>query len=145
VGREAPENYNFDKYKLTGQLSFDLPLDGLKEVGSMFGSLTFSLTATLYNSASDRVIFSLPNCRRMPFDLKAQSGAESIKASLPFEAFESAGTYPIRVTVDTYYDFSGVLMFGDAALGARTLIDYPLYDAGTGARVLSDYAFYNRD
>jgi hypothetical protein len=109
VGRQAPENYNFSSYTAKGVFTFDLPLDAMKEVGYMFGSQTFSFLATVANSASDRVIFDLPNCRRLPFDFNAQSGDASVKGQIPFEAFETNGTYPMRVTVDTGYSFSALL------------------------------------
>jgi hypothetical protein len=109
VGRQAPENYNFSSYSARGVFTFDLPLDAMKEVGSMFGSQTFSFLATVANSTSDRVIFDMPNCRRLPFDFNAQSGDASVKGQIPFEAFETNGTYPMRVTVDTTYSFSALL------------------------------------
>jgi hypothetical protein len=74
----------------------------------MFGSQNFSFVATLYNGTADRVVFDMPMCRRLPFDYRIKSGAESDKASVPFEAFESAGTYPIRITVDTNYNFTAL-------------------------------------
>lgn len=107
VGRQAPENYNFDKYKLTGNFSFDLPMDGMKEIGSMFGTQPFAFLATLFNSANDQVVFDMPVCVRLPFDVSGDG--DTPRASIPFEAFESGGVYPIRVTVDTGYSFSAML------------------------------------
>jgi hypothetical protein len=112
LGRQAPENFNYDSYKITGEAMFDLPLDAMKEIGSMFTGQTFAFVATLYNGTADRVVFNLPTCRRMPFDFSPKSGAESLGVSMPFEAFESAGTYPIKVTVDTTYSFNGLLGTG---------------------------------
>src|SRR5690606_5231071 len=98
--------------------------------------------ATLYHSASDRVIIEMPKCRRLPFDFNNPGGDKPWQGQVPFEAFESNGTFPIRVTVDTDHLIGYFTMFGDASYGARGT-GFATYNAGTGTRNLGDYTFYS--
>lgn len=143
VGRQDPEAYQFSGYSLRGNFAFDLPYDSLKQVGSMFGGLPFAFVATLYNGTTDRVMIEMPYCKRLPFDFNTGGGDKPLTGRVPFQAFENAGTYPIKITVDTEYTFPGLLIL-DGVLGARTLASMDEYDASLGARTLSSYTEVNR-
>jgi hypothetical protein len=143
VGRQAPENYQLSGYSLKGAFSFDLPQDALKQVGSMFVGSSFSLIATLFNSASDQVVIEMPYCVRAPFDYNFSGGNVSQTGAIPFRAFENNGTYPIKITVDTGYQVSQISLFGDAALGARSIPSGSWYDASATARTLSAFTYYS--
>ncbi len=143
VGRRDPEHYQFSGYTCRGNFAFDLPTDALLHVGSMFAGNTFGFVATLYNSAADRVIFEMPHCARLPFDYNFPDGESPVTGKIPFQAFESNGTYPIRITVDTNYPFPGPTIL-DAALGARSLPSFDIYDAASVARVLANFNIYDR-
>ncbi len=142
VGRQAPENYQFSNYSARGAFTLDLPSTAQDHVEGMFNGNTFSFVATLFNGTSERVILDMPYCRRLPFDFQ-NPGNTSWKGRIPFEAFESTGIHPLKVTVDTSYQLSPILeVWGDASLGARG-VGYGTYDAGTASRTLLDYIIYS--
>lgn len=144
LGRQAPEFYQMSDYSLMGAFGFDLPRDALSHVGSMFSGGTFSISATLYNSANDSVAIEMPCCVRAPFDYNL-SGGDSLQAGrIPFHAFESNGTYPIKISINTTSAPLYSNIFGDALFGARSIPSGSWYDAGNGARVLSSYTYYSR-
>lgn len=143
VGRQDPENYQFGGYTCKGNFGFDLPYDALKHVGSMFGGQPFSFVATLYNNSNEQVVFDLPYCKRLPFDYQFPDGVSPMSGRIPFQAFESNGIYPIKVTVDTSYNLLSLTHL-DAILGTRTVASMDVYDAGTGARTLSSFTILTR-
>lgn len=145
VGHNGPESYQLSSYSLQGAFSFDLPYDALKEVGSMFSGGTFALTATLYNSTSDRMMIEIPCCVRGAFDFNFSKGDGQQTGQIPFRAFENNGTYPIKITVDTTLPIGALAMFGDALLGARSIPSSSWYDASASARSLPAYTYYNRN
>jgi len=103
IGNLNPARYPFGRIMVDGEISMDLPGDGLKHIGSMLDDLPFAVTGTFYNAADDQISFSLPNCRRDPFAVN-QSGGEAInEMSIPFSAYESddGDTSPITWTVTT--------------------------------------------
>ena len=141
LGKLQPENFQLSSYGLMGSFSFDLPQDAFAYVGSMFSGETFAFLATLRNGSSDQIVFDLPHCKRMPFEYKQQP-TPALEAGIPFKAYESNGTYPIKVSVFTDYSFAPFNMFGDAWLGTRNVPDFELLDAALGARTLSEYTYY---
>lgn len=145
VGKLQPENYQLSSYRLSGQFELDLPQDSFSYVASMFSGQTFSFMATLRNGTNDQVVFDLPHCKRMPFDYR-QTPNQSLRAAIPFNAYESNGTYPIKVTVFTDYNFGAAnVLYLDAWLGTRHVPDFELYDATLGTRDLGLYEFYTSE
>ena len=142
VGKQQPENYQLSSYSVQGNFSLDIPSDSFLYVGSMFSGQSFAFLAMLRNGTSDQIVFDLPHCKRMPFEFR-QGETDALAASIPFKAYENAGTYPFKVTVLTEYAFEPFNMFGDALLGTRTIGEFELYDAGLGARTLSEYTYYS--
>lgn len=138
LGRQDPEAYQFSGYTLRGNFSFDMPYDALAHVGSMFGGSAFSFVATLYNGTSDRVMIEMPHCKRLPFEFNFSSGNSPIVGKIPFQAFESNGTYPIKITVDTEFTAIGYRVL-DGVQGARTVGAMNEYEASEGARTIGDY------
>ncbi len=145
VGRLSPESFSFGEYSLKGAFNLDLPKDALKYVGSMFGLREFSILATLYNGTADQVVLDIPNCKYLAFDWNNKGGLEDVSSAIPFQAFSTAGNYPIRVSVKTEYDFEGLDLIMDATDGARTVADHEDMDSEDGVRILADYEIMDRD
>lgn len=143
VGARNPESFHFGRYTVSGELGFDFPSDGVKYIGSMIGTGTFSLSLTMRNSATSIVQFTLPSCVLAPFEVNAQDNAYQLR--LPFRAFESGTLPPVSVDVYSSYNLFGAIFLWDALLGARTLSEFTLKDAENGARTLSNYSIYDRD
>lgn len=146
LGRLNPENYVFKSYSCKGNFGFDLPDNAMDLVGSMFGTIPFSFTATLFNGTSDYINLSLPVCVRMPFDFKSVVG--NLTGKIPFEAFAFAGLPPFYVTVTTdalFPLFSLSLISFDAIYGTRDITTMVEFDAGTGIRDLTMYYVIDRD
>jgi hypothetical protein len=103
IGNLNPARYPFGRIMVDGELTMDMPNDGLKHMGSMLDNRAFTVVGTFYNAADDQISFSMPNCRRDPFSVN-QSGGEAInEMSIPFSAYESDDgvTSPITWTVTT--------------------------------------------
>lgn len=145
VGRMGPEEFRFGEYNLKGNFVMDVPKDAMRFVGSMFTMKEFAILATLYNGANDQVVLDLPTCKYLPFDFKNEGGRADYSGAIPFQALSSAGGYPIKVTVNSTYEFEGLGQFMDALSGARTVTDFEIIDAESGARTLSDYEIMDRD
>jgi hypothetical protein len=103
LGNLNPSRYKFGKVEVTGQLDLDMPKDGLRYFGSMIGGSSFSVYGTYYNSASDYMVVSMPNCRWQPFNANIPGGNADVSFGLPFKAYESDDglTAPISVYVET--------------------------------------------
>ena len=148
LGASNPVGYRFMDYQLTGQMAFDLPSSSLDQVGSLFGTKNFSITATLFNSANDCIKLSLPLCRRLPFNYQQTGRTDSLKGAIPFEAFWSDSS-PTIFEVDTSYEFTLVATIAtilDANYGPRTIgTTWFIADAQYGTRSLGTYIFYDRD
>ena len=103
IGKRDPSKYPFGRSVQTGELTMDLPNDGLKHMGSMLDSVAMAVTGTWFNSADDFVAFNMPNCRRDPFNVNQSGGEETNEMTVPFTGYESAdgATSPITWTVRT--------------------------------------------
>lgn len=103
IGNLNPSKYPFGRTSVTGELTMDMPEDGLKHIGSMLDDVAFSYVGTFFNAADDQIIFNMPNCRRDPFGINQGGGEETNEQTIPFQAYESTdgATAPIVWTVVT--------------------------------------------
>lgn len=103
LGKLGPSKYPFGRTKATGEITMDMPNDGLKHIGSMLDNEAFSFSGTWFNSASDQIILSLPNCRRENFSVNQGGGEETTEQTIPFTAYKSEDglTAPAKWTVIT--------------------------------------------
>jgi hypothetical protein len=145
VGRLSPESFSFGEYSLKGVLKLDLPKDAMRLVGSMFNVKPFSVLATLYTGTSNQVVLDIPHCKYLPFDFNLTGADEDVSGSIPFQAFSLSNNYPIRVTVNTDYEFEGLDLLMDATEGARVVVDHEDMDGEDGPRALADYEILDRD
>ncbi len=143
LGTDTPIAFKFLDYEMKGALSFDLPTSALDQIGSMFGTRTFSLTATLTENATSYIAISLPTCRRLSFNYALNSGA--LQSQMPFEAYNDPSN-PITFTVRTDYDFTPLTSVGtiiDAHYGIRGTTSFWI-DAQLGTRGIASI-IYDRD
>ena len=103
LGTQNPADYRYGRYNCSGVFDVDLPYDGLKYIGSMIGGSSFTVVGTFYNSTSDYVAFSMPNCFLKDFSPDLKAGDSTITYGIPFEAYESTdgATAPLTITVRT--------------------------------------------
>jgi len=139
VARQNPEDFTFGDFTAEGNFSMNFPTDGLSYIGSMIDVKEFGLSGTFLNGAN-LLIFDMPHCVRMPFDVNLD---KRVTMGIPYKAFEKDGTSPITVLVagnSNSNDF-----FLDAINGTRNLPDLIQYDAGNGTRNLGEYLQLDRD
>lgn len=105
LGTRKPALYKNNDYKVTGNLKFDLPPGGYGQLIDMIGTKSFSLSGTLYNSSHDWFSFSMPVCRRLPFESQTPAGNQQASLSMPFEALSSGNTPQVTFNVMTDYAF----------------------------------------
>lgn len=103
LGKLNPSKYPFGRTKITGELTMDMPNDGLKHMGSMLDGRAFAYTGTWFNSLSDQISFDMPNCRRDPMSINQAGGEEENEETIPFTAYRSEDNTvaPITWTVIT--------------------------------------------
>lgn len=103
IGKRDPSKYPFGRTMVNGEMTMDLPEDGLKHMGSMLDGEALSVSGTWFNSADDFIAFSCENVRRDPFSVNQSGGEETNEMTIPFTAYESADgeTAPITWTVKT--------------------------------------------
>lgn len=92
--------HKFGRYELKGKATVDLSKDRLKHFGTVLSGSSFSVSATMFNGAHDRIIFQMADCRMNEFSI----GVSDIY-SVPFQAFasEDGSTAPIKIGVWTQH------------------------------------------
>lgn len=144
LGAEQRQTFNFGDYTVKGQFTAEWLSDIYQEMVGY--GYEFSIIGTIYHSDIEQMIIEIPNCRVKPHENPVAKPNEFIEVTVPFEAYESDGTAPIKVTTNVTNDVIDVEYdFWDAAFGARTLAEYDFADAGSTSRVLGDYDFADRD
>lgn len=103
IGALNPSKYPFGKTSVTGELTMDMPNDGLKHMGSMLNNTSFAFTGTFFNAANDLIAFNMPNCKRENFSANQGGGEETNEMTIPFTAYEDSTSTvaPITWTVRT--------------------------------------------
>ncbi len=97
VGDSRPI-HKFGQHKVSGKIVADLSQDRANLFGSALSGSGFALSATLFNSPKDQIIFDMPNCTLTEYPV----GYYDI-FTIPFQAWasEDGSTAPIKVSVWT--------------------------------------------
>ena len=103
IGSQNPSTYSWGKIQLTGDIKLDVPAAATRQIGSLIADTAFSIVGTWSNSANERMIVSIPSCKRNPFVVSGAGGESVSEMTIPFRAFESedGNTAPITFTTVT--------------------------------------------
>lgn len=91
--------YKFGQYQVSGVASVDIPPQLFQYYATMLADTSFPVYGTLLNSAKDKIVFQMDNCKIKPFEYNLSDS----QIQIPFTAYESedGSSPPIRIKVWT--------------------------------------------